>query len=158
MPMRTTSVLIWTMALVAPVLAQPTSPNISVCAPQPGEGARWLPPCEQAANAGDGHAALMVGIMYWNGDGVPRDHATAGRWFQTADKFGEPRAAKYLGDWAFVRVAQAARPEDADRAVLDEAIAWYGKALKVEPVPAVRAQAQQRLEMLSQLKQKLPLR
>jgi len=71
-----------------------------ICSPKPGEGARWLAPCEQAANAGDAHAALVVGVMYWNGDGVPRDHPTAALWFQKADKAGEPRAAKALGDWA----------------------------------------------------------
>jgi TPR repeat protein len=101
---------------------------------------------------------MEIGIMYWDGDGVPRDHPTAARWFQTADKGGEPRAAKVLGDWAFVRLTQAAKPEDADRAILEEAIGWYQKALQVEPVPAARAQAQQRLEMLAHFKQQLPPR
>jgi TPR repeat protein len=144
------------MLLIVPALgqsAQSASSGLSVCAPRPGEGAHWLAPCEQAANAGDGHAALMVGIMYWNGDGVPRDHPAAAHWFQIADKAGEPRAAKLLGDYAFVRVSQAAKPEDADRTILDEAIGWYEKAIKTDPIAA--SQAQQRLDMLSHLKQQL---
>jgi len=132
--------------------------DAAACTPQQGQGAQWLAPCQKASEKGDAHAALMVGIMYWDGDGVPRDHPTAARWFQTADKGGEPRAAKVLGDWAFVRLTQAAKPEDADRAILEEAIGWYQKALQVEPVPAARAQAQQRLEMLAHFKQQLPPR
>jgi TPR repeat protein len=132
--------------------------DAAVCAPQPGHAAQWLGACQKAAEAGDGHAALMVGVMYWNGDGVLRDYPTAARWFQMADKANEPRAAKLLGDWAMVRLAQASKPEDADRAVLEEAIGWYQKALQIEPVPAARTLAQQRLEMLSHLKQQLPSR
>ena len=132
--------------------------DAGVCAPHQGQGAQWLAPCQKAAEKGDAHAALMVGIMYWDGDGVPRDHATAAHWFQMADKGGEPRAAKVLGDWAFVRLTQAAKPEDADRAILEEAIGWYQKALQVEPVPAAREEAQQRLEMLAHFKQQLPPR
>jgi len=45
-----------------------------------GEGAQWLATCEQAARQGDGHAALMVGAIYWNGDGVAKDQAAAARW------------------------------------------------------------------------------
>lgn len=159
--MRYGLIFILAMFLVAPALGQsdqPSSTSPSACAPKPGEGAQWLAPCEKAAETGDAHAALVVGVMYWNGDGVPRDHPTAARWFQLADKAGEPRAAKLLGDWAFIRVTQTATPEDADRATLDEAIAWYEKAVKIEPVPAYRAQAQQRLDMLSHFKQKLPAR
>ena len=137
---------------------QPSSLGSPTCAPQPGQGAIWLVRCQQAAEAGDAHAALMVGVMYWNGDGAPRDHAVAAHWFQIADKSGEPRAAKLLGDEAFVRVTQAAKPEDADCAILDEAIAWYEKAVKVELIQAARVQAQQRIEMLSRLKQQLPPR
>jgi hypothetical protein len=120
-----------------------------------GEGAQWLAPCEQAALKGNGHAALMVGAIYWNGDGVAKDHAQAARWFELADLAGETRAAKMLGDEAFVRLAKAAKPEDTDRAVLDTAIGWYEKALEVEPVPAIKEEAQQNLSMLASLKQKL---
>jgi hypothetical protein len=42
--------------------------------------------------------------------------------------------------------------------VLDTAIGWYEKALEVEPVPESKAQAQQSLAMLSNLKQTLSAR
>ena len=158
--MRRTLALVWTMLLAVPAAGQSdlaSTPSTSICAPHQGEGAQWLTPCKQAAEAGDGHAALMVGMIYWNGDGVPRDHSMAAHWFQIADKGGEPRAAKFLGDEAFVRVTQTAtgKPEDADRAILDEAIGWYEKAVKIEPDPAVRAQAQQRLDLLSNFRHTL---
>jgi TPR repeat protein len=123
-----------------------------------GEGAQWLATCERAARQGDGHAALMVGAIYWNGDGVAKDHAAAARWFELADLAGETRAAKMLGDEAFGRLVKASKPEDTDRAVLDTAIGWYEKALEVEPVPESKAQAQQSLAMLSNLKQTLSAR
>ena len=130
--------------------------SLELCDPQEeGEGAEWLAPCKQAAFKGDGHAALMVGAIYWNGDGVAKDQAQAARWFEMADLAGENRAAKMLGDEAFTRLAKAAKPEDTDRAVLDVAIGWYEKALEVEPVPEVKAEAQQNLALLASLKQQL---
>jgi hypothetical protein len=120
-----------------------------------GEGAQWLATCERAALRGNGHAALMVGAIYWNGDGVARDHAAAARWFELADLAGETRAAKMLGDEAFGRLVKTANP---DRAVLDTAIGWYEKALEVEPVPAAKAEAEQSLSMLADFRQKLSAR
>ena len=120
-----------------------------------GEGAQWLATCERAALQGNGHAALMVGAIYWNGDGVAKDHAAAARWFELADLAGETRAAKMLGDEAFVRLVKTANP---DRAVLDTAIGWYEKALEIEPVPAAKAEVEQSLAMLSSFKEKLSAR
>jgi len=140
-----------------PAQAQETQPSQdTACDPQEeGEGAQWLAPCKQAATRGDGHAALMVGAMYWNGDGVAKDHAAAARWFEIADLAGETRAAKMLGDEAFGRVVKARRAEDTDLAVLDVAIGWYEKAVEVEPVPEAKAQAEKSLAMLTGLKQQL---
>ena len=130
--------------------------SLPVCDPQQeGEGAQWLTSCKQAASQGDGHAALMVGAIYWNGDAVAKDHAAAARWFEIADLAGETRAAKMLGDEAFGRLVKVAKPEDTDRAVLDVAIGWYEKAIEVEPVPAAKAEAEQSLAMLSNLRQRL---
>jgi TPR repeat protein len=117
-----------------------------------------LTPCKQAAAKGDGHAALMVSLMYWNGDGVARDHVESAHWAAIADKAGEPRAALILANDASRRLTKAARPEDADRAVLNEAIGWYEKAVKIDPVPAEQAQARQMLAKLSSFKQALPSR
>jgi hypothetical protein len=133
--------------------------SLQVCDLQEeGEGAEWLATCQRAALQGNGHAALMVGAIYWNGDGVAKDHAQAARWFELADLAGETRAAKMLGDEAFVRLVKAAKPEDTDRAVLDTAIGWYEKALEVEPVPEAKAEAEQSLALLSNLKQTLSAR
>ena len=137
---------------VLPAQAQPSQDT--ACDPQvEGDGAQWLASCKQAANRGDGHAALMVGAIYWNGDGVARDHAAAAHWFEIADLAGETRAAKMLGDEAFARLVKAAKPADTD-AILEVAIGWYEKAVEVEPAPEAKAQAQQSLAMLSELKQK----
>ena len=128
------------------------------CDPQvEGEGAQWLAPCKQAATRGDGHAALMVGAIYWNGDGVAKDHAAAAHWFEIADLAGQSRAAKMLGDEAFGRLIKAAEPADTG-AILDVAIGWYEKAVEVEPMPSAKAEAQQSLAMLSELKQNLSAR
>jgi hypothetical protein len=141
---------------ILPAQAQPS--QATACDPQAeGEGAQWLAPCKQAASRGDGHAALMVGAMYWNGDGIARDHAAAARWFEIADLAGQSRAAKMLGDEAFGRLVKAAEPADTD-AILDVAIGWYEKAVEVEPMPSAKAEAQQSLAMLSELKQKLSTR
>jgi hypothetical protein len=42
-------------------------PPQSACIPKSGEGARWLLPCENAASARDGRAALIAGSIFWNG-------------------------------------------------------------------------------------------
>ena len=145
--------------LLAAGQAQAQSLDGPVCDLQEeGEGAEWLATCERAALQGNGHAALMVGAIYWNGDGVAKDHAQAARWFELADLAGETRAAKMLGDEAFVRLVKVAKPEDTDRAVLDTAIGWYEKALEVEPVPEAKAEAEQSLVLLSNLKQTLSTR
>jgi TPR repeat protein len=145
--------------LLATLPAQAQQLEDSACDPQQeGEGAQWLSPCKQAATRGDGHAALMVGAIYWNGDGVAKDHAAAARWFEIADLAGESRAAKMLGDEAFGRLVKVAKPEDTDPALLDVAIGWYEKAVEVEPMPAAKAQAEQSLAMLSEMKQKLSAR
>lgn len=131
----------------------------AVCDPQQeGEGTQWLAPCKQAAVKGNGHAALMVGAIYWNGDGVAKDHAQAARWFELADLAGETRAAKMLGDEAFARLVKADKPEDTDRAVLDTAIGWYEKAVEIEPLPEAKVEAEQSLTLLSSLKEQLSTR
>ena len=125
---------------------------------QEGKVSQWLGPCKQAAVKGNGYAALMVGAIYWNGDGVSKDHAQAAHWFELADLAGETRAAKMLGDEAFTRLVKAGKPEDTDRAVLDTAIGWYEKAVEVEPFPEAKTEAEQSLALLTSLKQQLSAR
>jgi hypothetical protein len=101
------------LQLVGPLPAAGQAPapdaKISGCAPQQrGEGAIWLTPCQRAAESGDGQAALIVGAIHWNGDGVAKDNAAAARWWKMADEAGRAEAARLLGDEAFVRITAGA--------------------------------------------------
>jgi hypothetical protein len=127
-------------------------PSVSSCTPKEGEGARWIAPCESAARAGDGKAAIILGLIYWKGDGVPKDNASAARWWKVADQAGRPEAAKLLGDEAFVRAMQPAGSCPVNFLVMDEAIGWYRKAVEVEPTPVGRQEAQARLDQFLKLR------
>lgn len=140
-------VIIWS----AGAFAQ-TDHNVSNCSPKKGEGAKWVAPCESAAKAGDGRAALLLGQIYWNGDGIPKDNALAARWWKVADQAGFPQAAKLLGDEAFVRAMQPAGACPVNFLAADEAIGWYRKAIEIEPAPVLRQEAQTRLDQFLKLK------
>jgi hypothetical protein len=124
------------------------------CAPKPGEGARWLIPCENAAKTGDSGAAIIVGEIFWNGDGVPKDNASAARWWRMADQGGQPQAPMLLGNEAYVRGVPGGGVVNLP--ALDEAVNWFQKALKVEPDPVARQQAQQRLDEIAHLHKLMP--
>ena len=124
------------------------------CAPKPGEGARWLPACENAAKAGDSRAAIIVGSIFWNGDGVPKDNAAAARWWTIADQMGQPEAPMLLGNEAYVRGVPGGGV--VNLTALDEAVGWFQKALKVELNPALRQQAQQRIDEIAHLHKLMP--
>jgi hypothetical protein len=141
---------------MAAVGVSESGPPVSGCAPKPGEGAHWLTSCENAANAGDARAAYIVGSIYWNGDGVPKDNASAAHWWKLADQNGQPEAAKLLGDEAYVRVVLSKGKGKVDLSALDEGIGWYQKALKVELSPALRQEAQVRLDQFLKLKRLFP--
>src|SRR4051812_21983762 len=103
--MRARDVLVTLILIGAfqPAQGAPASPELNDvfagCAPQrAGDGARWLIPCQRAAENGDGQAALILGMIHWNGDGVPKDNAASARWWKVADQAGRPEAAKLLGD------------------------------------------------------------
>lgn len=53
----------------------------------------WQPLAEQ----GDARAQFSLGLLYENGDGVPRDYAKARRWYEKAAAQGEAKAQFYLG-------------------------------------------------------------
>ena len=105
--------------------------------------------------AGQGHAlaALTLGMIYWNGDGIPKNNAMARRWWFKAYGAGRKEAALLLGEEAFVRLTQGiTTPDKADPAVLEEAITWYRRAGIDDPDPAKRALAGQRSGMAEQLR------
>jgi hypothetical protein len=49
--------------------------------PDPAEAARWF---RRAAEQGEAAAQQNLGVMYANGDGVPRDFVTAHQWLSLA--------------------------------------------------------------------------
>ena len=53
----------------------------------------WQPLAEQ----GDASAQFCLGLLYENGDGVPRDYAKARQWYEKAAAQGEAKAQFYLG-------------------------------------------------------------
>src|SRR5688572_27061186 len=53
----------------------------------------WQPLAER----GDASAQFSLGLLYENGDGVPRDYAKAREWYEKAAAQGEARAQFYLG-------------------------------------------------------------
>jgi TPR repeat protein len=53
----------------------------------------WRPLAEQ----GDARAQCSLGLLYENGDGVPRDYAKARQWYEKAAAQGEAKAQFYLG-------------------------------------------------------------
>ena len=54
---------------------------------------QWVPLAEQ----GDAPAELMLGLMYYNGQGVPQDYAEAVKWFRLAAEQGHAKAQSILG-------------------------------------------------------------
>jgi TPR repeat protein len=75
---------------------------------------------QQAADGGQAKAALKLGLMAKNGDGVPPDAALAARWLQRASDLGNAHAM-FLLSYAY-REGQGV-PADANRAraLLEEA-------------------------------------
>jgi TPR repeat protein len=143
------------------IAAEQSQNDLSGCMPTAkGDGARWLASCIRGAQAGDGRAALTVGQIYWNGDGVTKDNSEAARWWRMADQMGRSEAAKFLADEAYVRAVASAngQPTDIDRAILEEAIRWYQKALTAETNPTARQQVTDRLGQLTKFKGLLPPR
>ncbi|HJS65738.1 MAG TPA: tetratricopeptide repeat protein [Nitrospiraceae bacterium] len=53
----------------------------------------WQPLAEQ----GDARAQFSYGLLYENGDGVPRDYAKARQWYEKAAAQGDAKAQLYLG-------------------------------------------------------------
>lgn len=53
----------------------------------------WRPLAEQ----GNAEAQTLLGAMYWSGEGVPRDHAEAAKWYLRAAQQGYARAQNDIG-------------------------------------------------------------
>ena len=53
----------------------------------------WRP----LAEAGNAEAQTLLGAMYWSGEGVPRDHKEAAKWYLRAADKGYARAQNDIG-------------------------------------------------------------
>lgn len=53
----------------------------------------WRP----LAAAGNAEAQTLLGAMYWSGEGVPRDHTEAAKWYLRAAEKGYARAQNDIG-------------------------------------------------------------
>ena len=96
-----------------------------VLAADPAQAKLWY---QKAALQGQPNAAFNLAVIYWNGDGgVARDRDEAVRWWRKAFEWGRADAARYLGDWAFLRFQSGAVQSGSD-VLLEEAIDWYRKA------------------------------
>jgi TPR repeat protein len=83
-----------------------------------GPGAAW-PWYQRAAEGGQARAALMLGLMAKNGDGVRRDAATAARWLQLASELGNAHAM-FLLSYAYREGDGVARDAERAHALLEE--------------------------------------
>lgn len=87
---------------------------------QAGDIERALPYLREDARAGDPEAALVLGTLYSNGDGVERNLAMALGWFQRAARQGSAAAAYQLGNAHRLGLGTPKH--------MEQAIAWYSRA------------------------------
>jgi uncharacterized protein len=87
---------------------------------QRGDFAAAMELIRPLADQGDVRAQFNLATMYYNGRGVPQDHATAAMWFRRAAEQGDMQAQRYLG-FMYANGQGVARD---DR----EAVKWYGRA------------------------------
>ncbi len=83
---------------------------------------------QQKAMAGDAGAQFSLGVMYRDGQGVPKDEAKAAEWYQKAAAQGNVNAQYSLG-WSYDRGEGV--PKDKQQAVV-----WYRKAAEQGYAPA----------------------
>ena len=62
-----------------------------------GDFARALREWRPLAEQGDARAQYYLGLLYENGDGVPRDYEKAREWYEKSAAQGEANAQFYLG-------------------------------------------------------------
>jgi TPR repeat protein len=89
------------------------------------EAVKWY---RKAAEQGDATAQYSLGLMYYNGKGVPKDDVEAVKWYRKAAEQGDATAQFYLG---VMYAAGKGVPEDDV-----EAVKWYRKAAEQEDARA----------------------
>ena len=93
--------------------------------------AQYAATLQRAAEQGDAIAQYNLGVMYRNGQEVPKDYAIAAKWFHKAAEQGEPQAQRDLG------LAYAAGRGVAEDMVI--AVNWLRKAAEQEDRRALYA-------------------
>ena len=72
--------------------------SIVSCAPSSEDGgSRLFQEQFKAAEQGDARAQNSLGVMYYNGEGVPQDDAEAVKWYRKAAEQGDAAAQSNLG-------------------------------------------------------------
>lgn len=150
--------------------------------PNPSDPERGQKLCAEAAAAGNHAAAVKLGSIYMNGDGLKKDAAKARALFQHAADAGDGDAALWLGSmygngqgmpkdmtqairwWGvafdhgkiegakFIGDDAMAKALRGDKAALDVAIEWYEKALTKNPTGSTRGQIEGNLTQARKLK------
>jgi TPR repeat protein len=88
-------VLALLMTLSSSVMAQDFQKGLAAF--QAGDFATALQEWTPLAEAGDATPQFVLGLMYSNGEGVPKDYAEAMKWFRLAAEQGDAAALKNLG-------------------------------------------------------------
>jgi uncharacterized protein len=89
------AVLVLAVSLAGPVAAEPLEDALA--AYEKGDYATAMVLLRPLANQGSVGAALMIGGMYDDGEGVPQDYAEAMRWVRLAADHGDAFAQFALG-------------------------------------------------------------
>lgn len=70
---------------------------------------------------GDKHAQYMLGVMYWNGEGVPKDRATGAAWFRLAAQRGNTRLMNHRDQaWTTLTPRQQQRAQAEFKEIREE--------------------------------------
>ena len=105
-----TSILAVLMVISAPLFA----------GPQESSGSGSLSETRMAAEQGDARAQYNLGVRYYTGNGVPKDHAETAKWFRMAAEQGDFQAQYNL---AYLYYHGYGVPQ-----YHTEAVKWYRKA------------------------------
>ena len=88
-------VLALLMTLSSPVVAQDYQKGLAAF--NGGDYATALKEWKPLAEKGDMYAQSNLGLMYYNGDGVPQDYREAVKWYRLAAEQGDAKAQYNLG-------------------------------------------------------------
>lgn len=111
----------------------------------------------RAAEQNQPNAARLLGLMYFNGDGVPRDPNLARDWLMRAADAGRRDSFLPLGKLFFAASGDLATRKLNEGNVLP-ALFWLKLAIEYEPLAARRAEAQKLYDQLAPLAPRLVAR